>query len=70
MARDYGKGSESKVISPVRAAPKIAGGGVNGSSGSPPRGGTVTYPKGCKCDLSAKWDPMRLPASTYGLNGV
>lgn len=71
MARDYGKGgSESKVISPIRSAGKISGGGTNGPSGSPPRGGVCSYPKGGPCNAKADWDPMRKPASTYGLNGV
>lgn len=69
MARDYGKGG-SKVLTPIHAAPKVAGGPPNGPSGSPPRGGTVTYPKGGGCNAKADWDPMRKPASTYGINGI
>ena len=70
MARDYGKGSENKVISPIRAAAPIKGGPVTGSSGSPARGGTCRYPKGGGVNAKADWDPMRKPASTYGINGI
>jgi hypothetical protein len=48
--------------------PMIKGGGSGDGSG--PTGSSRSYPKGSKLSLTADFNPMKVPATDYGVGGV
>jgi hypothetical protein len=72
QTQDYSKGKDemenkSKVLG-TGTIPMIKAGG-SGSTKSP-TGSSQSYAKGSKVNMSADWNPQKLPASTYGIKGV
>jgi len=65
---DYSKGS--KVTSTGSGSDmKMTGGGDSGGSNGP-TGSARSYPKGRGSEHKTDWNPMKKPASTYGICGV
>jgi hypothetical protein len=64
MAEDYGKHDTTSS----GASMKASGGGDSGENCGP-TGSSRHYPKG-KSVRRTDWNPIKKPASTYGINGV
>jgi hypothetical protein len=60
----------SKGASPAAGADaqRAKGGGDSGANNGP-TGSARSYPKGKGDTHNTNWNPMKLPASTYGVNG-
>jgi hypothetical protein len=67
MADDYSK--SSKVVS-TGSLSGHAGASKSGGDNSGPTGSARTYPKGKGSAHNTDWNPMKKPASTYGICGV
>lgn len=65
MAEDYSKGK-------VESTGKMEGahGGSSGSGNTGPTGSARQYPKGKGTNMRSDFNPMKKPASTYGICGV
>ena len=73
MAKSYRKtsadGSDgNKLLTSTRL--EMIDVGSNRANASGPTGSTRAYAKGSGLSLSANFNPMKVPASTYGVNGV
>jgi hypothetical protein len=50
------------------SAQKVSGGGDSGGNNGP-TGSARSYPKGRGSEHRTDWNPMKKPASTYGVKG-
>lgn len=57
--------SKSKTISTGSLSMIKAG----GKSGHGPNGSSQSYAKGSSVNMTPRWNPMKLPANTYGIKG-
>jgi hypothetical protein len=67
--QDYGKKGDTKHMGTEKLE-MISAGGSGSSGGTGPTGSKRDYPKGKGVKHDTDWNPQKMPASTYGINGV